>query len=186
MDTVARTDYLRPPDRDDVATIFEEARRRARAGVLAKWLSVHGDLRDRVVFSAWRAARDAEVASAEREVWRALLAGELAGRCQHGATSGNCPIQSCSNHVGTVRPSLDRYATGAVRLRVLERDEYRCHYCGREVRDDLPLDDDAKANIDHVIPWPEGRTRVDNLVTACVPCNRAKGNRPLPTPVDEL
>jgi hypothetical protein len=33
----------------------------------------------------------------------------------------------------------------------------------------------AKANVDHMIPWPEGRTRLDNLVTACGACNKAKG-----------
>ena len=53
---------------------------------------------------------------------------------------------------------------------VLHRDDYQYQYCGSP--DDLTLD--------HVIPLSEGGlSRVQNLTTACQPCNTAKGNRPI-------
>ena len=57
-----------------------------------------------------------------------------------------------------------------LRAYVLERDEYRCIYCGKQ---------DGKLELDHVIPRGIGTDRVDNLVAACHHCNQAKGNRPL-------
>lgn len=64
-----------------------------------------------------------------------------------------------------------RFASKLLRAEVLLRDNYRCRYCGVYTPDDL-------ANIDHVIPWKHGgRTRIDNLVTCCVECNKRKGNR---------
>lgn len=57
----------------------------------------------------------------------------------------------------------------AVRLRVLERDQFTCRYCG-ETPPRYALE------IDHVIPISAGgKTTDDNLVTACLPCNRRKG-----------
>jgi 5-methylcytosine-specific restriction endonuclease McrA len=53
-----------------------------------------------------------------------------------------------------------------VRAEVLERDGYRCHYCGE------------KANtVDHVKPVIAGGTDdAANLRASCAPCNRAKGS----------
>lgn len=65
---------------------------------------------------------------------------------------------------------------------LLLRDEHRCQYCGRaEAR---PL------TVDHVLPRSRGGpTAWTNVVVACGPCNRRKGNRtpgeagmPLPRP----
>lgn len=56
------------------------------------------------------------------------------------------------------------------RRAVLARDHYTCQYCGAQP---------GKANltIDHVLPRSRGgETRWDNVVTACAPCNRRKGN----------
>lgn len=55
------------------------------------------------------------------------------------------------------------------RRNVLLRDGHACRYCGDRHR---PL------TVDHV--WPRsrgGRTTWDNVVAACGPCNRAKGDR---------
>jgi 5-methylcytosine-specific restriction endonuclease McrA len=57
------------------------------------------------------------------------------------------------------------------RRNVFLRDGFRCQYCN--VR--FPS---AELTCDHVIPRSlGGRTSWDNLVTACGPCNRHKGDR---------
>ena len=54
------------------------------------------------------------------------------------------------------------------RFNVFLRDRFVCQYCGD--RDDLTFD--------HLIPRSRGgQTRWDNVVTACAPCNLAKGGR---------
>lgn len=55
----------------------------------------------------------------------------------------------------------------AIRLQILERDDWKCQYCG----------DEATA-VDHVIARSRGGTNEwENLVAACKPCNSKKGNR---------
>ena len=60
------------------------------------------------------------------------------------------------------------------RFRILQRDNFRCQYCGRTAKDDIKLE------IDHITPICRGGTSDDsNLITACMPCNRSKGGKPL-------
>jgi 5-methylcytosine-specific restriction endonuclease McrA len=57
------------------------------------------------------------------------------------------------------------------RFNVFLRDRFICQYCG----DGFPTQD---LTFDHVIPRSRGgRTTWSNVVTACGPCNLAKGNR---------
>lgn len=57
------------------------------------------------------------------------------------------------------------------RFDILERDEFRCRYCGRMA----PL---VELEVDHVHPRCENGPDVpDNLVSACVDCNRGKRDR---------
>ena len=57
------------------------------------------------------------------------------------------------------------------RRNVYLRDKGRCQYCGRRV----PSND---FEFEHVIPKCQGgRTRWENIVVACTPCNQRKGNR---------
>ena len=59
------------------------------------------------------------------------------------------------------------------RLRIFERDAYRCVYCGQQ----FPFEE---LTIDHVEPRIRGGDQSDgNLVTACRPCNTLKGHRRL-------
>ncbi len=59
----------------------------------------------------------------------------------------------------------------SVRFRVLERDQFKCWYCGRSSAETTLV-------IDHFIPLAEGGTSgMDNLVSACVRCNQGKGTR---------
>ena len=67
------------------------------------------------------------------------------------------------------KPTGHRLAA-ALRRRVLERDGFRCRYCGSTNR----------LEIDHLTPRARGgKDTMRNLVTACYDCNRAKGAREL-------
>ena len=68
-------------------------------------------------------------------------------------------------------PGATRTANWRLRQQVFERDSFTCRYCGQAdyERDWLVAD--------HVIPEPGGPTTLDNLVTACRPCNKLKGGR---------
>lgn len=56
-----------------------------------------------------------------------------------------------------------------IRAYVFERDDYTCGYCGAR---------GVKLECDHVVPVSRGGSNyVDNLKTACKPCNRAKGRK---------
>ena len=55
------------------------------------------------------------------------------------------------------------------RREIFQRDHYACQYCGRESR---------QLTLDHVIPRHQnGQHTWENLVSACVPCNRRKAGR---------
>lgn len=61
-----------------------------------------------------------------------------------------------------------------IRLRVLERDEWQCQYCGD--REDLTCD--------HIVPLARGGGNEDeNLTAACRRCNSSKGDK---TPAEWL
>ena len=68
-------------------------------------------------------------------------------------------------------PGAIRTAAWRLRAQVLERDGYRCRYCGDP---EYPRE---WLVADHVVPAPGGETSLDNLVTACRPCNKSKGGR---------
>lgn len=58
-----------------------------------------------------------------------------------------------------------------LRRKIFERDDFTCQYCS---------DRGVRLECDHVIPVSRGGKTVEaNLVTACFPCNRSKGGRPL-------
>jgi 5-methylcytosine-specific restriction endonuclease McrA len=55
------------------------------------------------------------------------------------------------------------------RMEVFNRDQYICLYCGRGSRE---------LTLDHVIPRHRGGQHIwENVVSACVPCNRRKAGR---------
>jgi 5-methylcytosine-specific restriction endonuclease McrA len=68
-----------------------------------------------------------------------------------------------------VRVPRDVHRRKITRRAVLARDAYTCQYCGKE---------SAGLTVDHVIPRSRGGSSGwDNIVAACAPCNRKKGNR---------
>ena len=59
-----------------------------------------------------------------------------------------------------------------LRFRVLQRDGFRCQYCGRSARDGATL------HLDHVVPVAAGgETSEDNMISACDTCNLGKSTR---------
>jgi len=64
------------------------------------------------------------------------------------------------------RPHPERKLT---RLGVFHRDHYTCQYCSKTSR---------QLTIDHVVPRSQGGEHTwENVVSACVPCNRRKAGR---------
>lgn len=58
-----------------------------------------------------------------------------------------------------------------VRFRILERDGFRCHYCGTPAKES-PL------VVDHVVPLAlGGEDHPRNMAAACRPCNGGKSDR---------
>ena len=64
------------------------------------------------------------------------------------------------------RPYRQRKLT---RYEVFNRDNYTCQYCGKETK---------QLTLDHVVPrYQSGQHTWENVVSACVPCNRRKAGR---------
>ncbi len=68
---------------------------------------------------------------------------------------------------------LDFYNIKHNRIKVFERDGYRCHYCKKQLTR-------FSATLDHIQPASEGGDNsFDNLATACLRCNSQRNNQPL-------
>ena len=64
------------------------------------------------------------------------------------------------------RPRPQRKLT---RLEIFHRDQYTCQYCGKQTH---------QLTLDHVIPRYRGGEHVwENVVSACIPCNRRKAGK---------
>ena len=62
-----------------------------------------------------------------------------------------------------------RFERKLTRFEVFKRDRYICQYCGKETR---------QLTLDHVLPrYRSGQHTWENVVSACVPCNRRKAGR---------
>jgi 5-methylcytosine-specific restriction endonuclease McrA len=65
-----------------------------------------------------------------------------------------------------------------LRFEILKRDNFRCQYCGRSVKDGVILE------VDHIDPRNGNKNMLykansENLITACRDCNKGKSNREL-------
>lgn len=68
---------------------------------------------------------------------------------------------------------VDYFNVRENRIKVYERDEYKCRYCGKQLTR-------FTCTLDHVTPVAaSGKNSFDNLVTACLECNSRKHRRPL-------
>lgn len=69
-----------------------------------------------------------------------------------------------STHVR--RPRVQRKLT---RIEIFNRDDYTCQYCGKQTK---------QLTLDHVIPrYRGGKHTWENVVSACVRCNRVKAGK---------
>jgi len=60
--------------------------------------------------------------------------------------------------------------------KILERDKYRCQYCGLDGL--ANFENSLIMSVDFVVPRArKGKKDASNLVTACRPCNLLKGRR---------
>jgi hypothetical protein len=71
------------------------------------------------------------------------------------------------------KKELDFYNVRENRLKVFERDEYKCRYCNKQLTR-------FNATLDHVQPVSKGGDNsYDNLATACLHCNSQRSSRPV-------
>jgi HNH endonuclease len=64
--------------------------------------------------------------------------------------------------------ALRRAPSRKLRMRVLQRDGFRCVVCGRRPADHV----DVELHVHHVLPWGQhGPTAEENLVTLCGTCH---------------
>jgi len=69
------------------------------------------------------------------------------------------------------RRELDFYNVPENRLKVFERDNYKCHSCQKQLTR-------FTATLDHIQPVSRGGDNsYENLITACLHCNSRRGNR---------
>lgn len=89
------------------------------------------------------------------------------GRGYFCSASGNYEIPSVIRLIYLIRKqSRPRKMT---KLEVFNRDKHACQYCGKE---------GVELTLDHVIPRrKKGAHTWENIVTACIPCNRKKAGR---------
>ena len=71
---------------------------------------------------------------------------------------------------------LAKPLSGEEGLKILERDRYRCQYCGLDGL--TSFENSLIMSVDFIQPRArKGKKEPENLVTACRPCNRIKGSR---------
>ena len=81
------------------------------------------------------------------------------------------PISKLFGLTGLAKP-----LTSEEGRRVLERDRYRCQYCGLDGMSSF--ENSLVMTVDFVHPRAQkGKKNPENLITACRPCNVIKGGR---------
>ncbi len=71
--------------------------------------------------------------------------------------------------------ALSEYSSNGMRLRfkILKRDGFRCHYCGKSPK----KDPDVVLHVDHIKPISKGGSWDEkNLITSCKECNLGKSD----------
>jgi hypothetical protein len=75
------------------------------------------------------------------------------------------------------KKDLDFYNVAENRLRIFQRDLFKCYRCQKDLTR-------FSATRDHIQPVSKGGDHsYENLVTACLHCNSRRGNRPIMDPV---
>lgn len=75
--------------------------------------------------------------------------------------------------IAATEAEADFYNVRENRIKIYERDDYKCRHCGKQLTR-------FTTTLDHVHPVAEGGDNsAENLVTACLSCNSRKNSRPL-------
>ncbi len=83
-------------------------------------------------------------------------------------TTKNTIRKSKAQHNTSTR---SRNISKSVRVSVLNRDRYKCVFCGRSSKK-------VELEVDHIVPFSKGGSNdISNLQTLCFDCNRGKGSR---------
>jgi hypothetical protein len=103
----------------------------------------------------------------EGTLYRILLPEEIQVCQQRRAETAKLSIKTATEH------EADFYNVRENRLKIYERDNYHCTYCGKQLTR-------FTATLDHITPVSEGGDNsAENLKTACLQCNSRKTARPL-------
>jgi 5-methylcytosine-specific restriction enzyme A len=82
-------------------------------------------------------------------------------------------IRSSQSKINNKKQTRSRHIAASVRVSVLNRDKYKCVFCGRNSKY-------IELEVDHIIPFSKGGSNdISNLQTLCFDCNRGKGTRQL-------
>lgn len=74
----------------------------------------------------------------------------------------------------SLKISYSRNIPLGMRIRVLDKDNFKCVFCGRSPATDIGIN----LHIDHIIPFSKGgKTTLENLQTLCEECNLGKSDR---------
>jgi hypothetical protein len=104
----------------------------------------------------------------EGTLYRVLLPDEIE-LCQRTRANLESSVPAASPR----ESEADYYNVRENRLKVWERDSYKCRYCGKQLTR-------FTATLDHVIAVANGGDNsFGNLVTACLSCNSKKHSRPV-------
>jgi 5-methylcytosine-specific restriction enzyme A len=81
--------------------------------------------------------------------------------------------RSSQSKINNKKQTRSRHIAASVRVSVLNRDKYKCVFCGRNSKY-------IELEVDHIIPFSKGGSNdISNLQTLCFDCNRGKGTRQL-------
>jgi hypothetical protein len=106
-------------------------------------------------------------ANRDGTLYRVLLPEEIDICQRRRAERSVAPAISASER------EADFYNVRENRLKIFERDNYHCTYCGKQLTR-------FTATLDHITPVSEGGDNsAENLKTACLQCNSRKTARPL-------
>lgn len=73
------------------------------------------------------------------------------------------------------------------RNKLYQEQDGLCHWCKKDMRDDVPEDHPDRVTLDHVMPISKGGTNdLSNLVAACFACNQERKNVPPEIPQDTV
>jgi 5-methylcytosine-specific restriction enzyme A len=82
-------------------------------------------------------------------------------------------VRSSRSKIKKRKQTRSRHIQASTRVSVLNRDKYKCVFCGRNSKQ-------IDLEVDHIIPFSKGGSNdITNLQTLCFDCNRGKGSRQL-------